>query len=570
MRLAGTINVPNQKKRERGRKNQLASVVWELSDPGLEYPIETFPELDLTHIGSSQVLLPDATTVDIASLPASVNVYTKDLIEQGDDPEKPIGSPGARYRSRSEVVYRVTCDLVRAGCPEPIIGGILLNPRYGISVSVREKRNPKKYAERQIGSAKDAVSRDWPDVTKSGQPRATLRNTILAIRRLGIIGEYDEFHRRKVLGGLHIQEYQGELSDDGCTSLRIQILETFQFDPGIEHTREAANAICLENRYHPIRDYLRSLEWDGTPRLDTWMTRYLGAEDTPLTRAIARIVLVAAVRRVRQPGIKFDNIVVFEGRQGSGKSTALYVLAGHDNFSDQEILTLDPKAQMEAIEGVWIYEIGELQGISRAETTKVKAFASRSVDRGRPAYARFREDRPRQTIFIGTTNDSQYLRDPTGNRRFWPVSTGTIDLDALRRDRDQLWAEAAYVEAQGQSITLPEELWGTAAVEQEARLEDDPWQEILSSACGDLIAGFERITSSELLEDTLGVPPERQQQFHLKRLGSIMRKIGWDGPKSLKLADGKVARGYERRPSSSYDPKAREAHKRKKKIEGRI
>src|SRR5690606_5186613 len=143
----------------------------------------------------------------------------------------------------------------------------------------------------------------------------------------------------------------------------------------------------------PVCEYLDSLDWDGTPRLSRWLTSYLGAEDTELNRAIGRLVLVAAVRRAREPGGKFDTIVVLEGRiQGEGKSTALAILAGRENFSDQDILALDAKAQMENVEGVWIYEICELEGMTRADVSKVKAFASRQEDRARPAYGRFREN----------------------------------------------------------------------------------------------------------------------------------------------------------------------------------
>jgi predicted P-loop ATPase len=116
----------------------------------------------------------------------------------------------------------------------------------------------------------------------------------------------------------------------------------------------------------------------------------------------------------------------------------------HIDKAADDILTLDPKSQMEALEGVWLYDSCELEGISRADTSKARAFASRSVDQGRPAYARFKEKRPRQAVPIGTTNDDKYLRDMTGNRNFWPVGVGTIDLDALRRGRDQLWAEASH------------------------------------------------------------------------------------------------------------------------------
>ena len=190
--------------------------------------------------------------------------------------------------------------------------------------------------------------------------------------------------------------------------------------------------------------------------------------------------------------------------------------------------------------------LGELEGISRADTSKVKAFASRSVDRSRPAYGHFIENHPRQNIFIGTTNDDKYLRDMTGNRRFWPVKTGAIDLDGLRRDRDQLWAEAAHLEKMGESIVLPESLWLAAMTEQEARLEDDPWLDTLSRVGGQKVGNHMRISSTELMTSILGIPVERQQQYQTKRLAGIMRKLGWDGPKLIKFQTKIVARGYER------------------------
>ncbi len=154
---------------------------------------------------------------------------------------------------------------------------------------------------------------------------------------LGLHCEYDQFHHRKTIGGHILQSFQGELSDDGCAVLRSEILQRFYFDPGKDHTREAANLRCLENMHHPVRDYLAALTWDRQPRVERWLSEYLGADDTPLNQSIGRLVLVAAVRRVRQPGCKFDTILVLEGPQGSGKSTAISLLAGADNFSDQEI-----------------------------------------------------------------------------------------------------------------------------------------------------------------------------------------------------------------------------------------
>ncbi len=171
------------------------------------------------------------------------------------------------------------------------------------------------------------------------------------------------------------------------------------------------------------------------------------------------------------------------------------------------------------------------------------------------AYAYFREDRARECIFIGTTNDSHYLTDQTGNRRFWPVKTARIDLEGLRRDRDQLWAEAAHREAAGEPMTLPPELWETAAVEQAARTMRDPWLDILEKEQGqEANETTVRISSSYLLTDTLRIEPGRQKPSDQTRLGVCMRLLGWDGPKRMRV-DGHNVRGYERPKPDGWRPK---------------
>jgi predicted P-loop ATPase len=196
---------------------------------------------------------------------------------------------------------------------------------------------------------------------------------------------------------------------------------------------------------------------------------------------------------------------------------------------------MDKQDQQEAVQGVWIYEIGELEGLSKAEVTKVKVFASKTHDRARPAYGRHREDRPRRCIFVATTNDDKYLRDTIGNRRFWPFKVPKIDLDAIRRDRDQLWAEAAAMEAMGEALVIPEELWPEATKQQLARMEIDPWEDILAKRRGELEERDEvdkrnfvcatdkncgpewRVSTNYLLSRALLIPKERQTNNHTKR-----------------------------------------------------
>jgi hypothetical protein len=557
MRLPGTINLPNAKKRKAGRTATLAYVVNEETDWSRLYSLSDFEDPTPAAPAAALHAAPAIIPIGLDQLPQVVSPETRQLIESGDDLSSPLDTKNAHFPSRSEAVWRVACDLARAGSTQDQIAGVLLNPMHGISQSILEKRRPTDYALRQARQAFAVVSSTWPDLTKEGRPRPTMRNAMLGMQRLELRFAHDLFRHRKTIEGRLIQEYQGSLSDDACSALRHMIIERFGFDPGKEPARDAAETLAIENVMHPIRDYLDVLKWDGEPRLDCWLSTYLGADDTPLNAAIGRIVLTAAVRRVRQPGVKFDTILVLEGPQGVGKSTAIKILAGSENFSDQNILTLDPKAQMELLEGVWIYELCELEGLSRAETSKVKAFASRSVDQGRPAYGRFKETRPRQVVFIGTTNEDKYLRDMTGNRRFWPVKVGQIDLGALERDRDQLFAEAAIYEEKGESLVLAQSLWPAAQTEQQARLEDDPWTDILSDLHpSDLnqVAGMVRVSSSHLLEFSLGLEPNRQQQFHAKRLAAVMRKLGWQGPALVKMEDGSTVRGYQRPLTDFGDP----------------
>src|SRR5262249_4498604 len=151
-------------------------------------------------------------------------------------------------------------------------------------------------------------------------------------------------------------------------------------------------ALCLEHPFNPVIDYLAALAWDGTERIGRWVIDYLGCPDEPIGRAFGRLMLIAAVRRARHPGTKFDQIIVLEGVEGTGKSTALRILAGDDNFSDQRILGVSEREQQEALQGVWIHEIADLAGMRRTEVEAIKAFASKTEDRARPAYGRFRVD----------------------------------------------------------------------------------------------------------------------------------------------------------------------------------
>lgn len=208
---------------------------------------------------------------------------------------------------------------------------------------------------------------------------------------------------------------------------------------------------------------------------------YFNCEDTSLNRAQGRKLIIAMAARARHPGCKFDTIVVFEGDEGLGKSTAVRALAGYENFSDESIIGRDSREVQEHTAGVWVHESADLAGLSKREVESVKAFGSRTVDRARPAYGHIVKEQPRRCVMTATTNNTEYLQSQTGNRRFWPMRVlKHIDIDKIKADRLQLLGEAAYYEAQGESLVLDESLWADAAAEQEKRRIRDVWEDVLS------------------------------------------------------------------------------------------
>lgn len=293
----------------------------------------------------------------------------------------------------------------------------------------------------------------WPDVMRGGTPsQRSQKNILFALQHLGIRLSFDQFAGRYFVEGLGPSKR--EMDDSAARSLWL-LVDDLGLKCRKEYFLDVVCDVAEKNARHAVREYLDSQEWDGTPRLDRLLVDYCGAEDTKFNRIVGRKVLVAAARRVRKPGIKFDNVLVLEGSQGAGKSSFARILAGDDWFTDCVRLGDDPKLIAEQTRGAWIVELAELVGIKKKEVEPVKSMLSRQSDIARMAYHRTTSNFPRQFIFIGTTNSDEYLIDSSGNRRFWPVKVERIDLVGLARDRNQLWAEASYYEENGESIELP-------------------------------------------------------------------------------------------------------------------
>ncbi len=524
MRLPGPINRLDAGKRKRGRREAQAKVV-EWNDTTYSLDQFTKAPADTPSSGSAASFEPPAdvrrfsSVDDIKELKGSPQARV--VIVQGMDPDDPDKFPG----SRSEWLFFVCCEMVRAGCTDDDIYSVITDPAFGVSASVLDKGSgTERYAIRQIRRAHEFAD-DFQTDSK-GNPYPNLHNARMAITKLGVTLEFDEFSERSLIDGL--SGFGPHLEDAAVTRLWLTIEETFKLAFGKDKFWAIVLDTARRNIRHPVREFLDTLRWDGVPRLDGWLTDYLGVEDSEYTRAVGMLVLVAAVRRVRDPGCKFDEMMTLEGAQGGGKSSALRALAMKSEwFSDDLPLGVKTQQFIEATSGKWIVEAGELRGMRKGDVETLKACLSRQADRARMVWGRLAVERERQFVIIGTTNSEQYLRDHTGNRRFWPVKVGTIDLAGLRRDREQLWAEAVARELAGESIRLDPSLYAAAAREQDARRVEDPFVQRLSDA----LSGVEGKLRAGDAWEIVGVPPGQRSQEHNARLGDAMRELGWERTK---------------------------------------
>ena len=311
-------------------------------------------------------------------------------------------------------------------------------------------------------------------------------------------------------------------SDVGAIQEYMQLSGLEKVGKDVVH--QGADIMALERSYHPIRDYLNSLQWDGVPRLETWLHKYLGAEPTPYTAGIGKMFLVAMVVRIFRPGCKVDYMVVLEGPQGGRKSTACSILGGRwfsDNLPDLRV----GKDVSQHLNGHWLIEVAEMSALQNAEAAALKAFITRTEERYRPSYGRKEVIEPRQCVFIGTTNKQAYLRDETGGRRFWPIKVGAIDTDAFARDRNLLFAEAV-IAFRGGATWWPDADFEAQHIraEQEARFEGDEWETLILGWLGER----ERTTTYEIAHQALDIETPKIGMPEQRRISAVMQRIGWD------------------------------------------
>jgi putative DNA primase/helicase len=397
----------------------------------------------------------------------------------------------------------------------PIKSGIdpalsaVLDIRDTIGLRLNEKRKPISCLENAVTILLSAD--DWRDVFG-----------------------YNEFSLaiEKMSSPPFAQPSVGEWTDADDNELRLWMSQQFDLRVSEKDVAAAVGLVARRHSYHPVRRYLDGLAWDREERLDGWLLRYLGASvpendmRTPeYYRRAGAWWLISAVARIYRPGCQADHVLLLEGKQGSGKSTTLRILFG-EWFSETP-LRIGDKDSYGALRGVWGYELSELDSLNRAETTASKAFFTAIKDKYRPPYGHRDIMALRQVVFAGTTNADEYLRDSTGNRRYWPVRCGEIVLrgeDSLEAHRDQLWAEAVVRYRNGERW-YPEteeqrELFGEQQVMREL---GDVYEAMIAEG----VKGRTEISMVDIFKDILDTEPAKMTRPEQTRVGQALHRLGW-------------------------------------------
>jgi predicted P-loop ATPase len=383
--------------------------------------------------------------------------------------------------------------------------------------------------------------------SRDGDVRATAHNLALILENDAVMAglfAFDEFGNRIVLrrSTPWADATRTEFAEEDAFELAAWLAhpERYRLHAKSSVVAEAIEAIARRHRFHPVREYLDRLKWDGASRVPTLLSAYCGAEATDYTTRASEILLFSAVARVLVPGAKADVMIVLEGAQGAGKTRAVRTLFGTD-WSAEAMESPSSKDFYQCLAGRWGIEIGEMESFTKAEVNKVKQALSAQDDTYRPSYGRYARKFPRQCVFVGTTNDDQYLRDATGARRFLPVRVSGVDVKRLAADRDQIWAEAFQRYREGVDWwTLP----AGAAQQQDARYLADAWSEPIERwLSGTLNAmrypddldwrepaqggGIRSVTISQVMSWALVMDVGKHTRQDQMRVAAILRRAGW-------------------------------------------
>lgn len=446
----------------------------------------------------------------------------------------------ALKRNDPTMIWGMVGTLASMDTSEWALNRAAIKKRFGTSINLnlldkalKEENEPEE--ESKVSSSRPLEG--WEKLlhrSEKGDFKPVLINADLALRNNpewdGVLA-FDEFKQKirvvktPPIGGQCPRDWTD--TDDTNAAVWMQSKGIYV---GRDVVSSAIQSVATANKIHVVRDYLNSLEWDGVPRIDTWLPTYMGAQNSELTRMVGPRWLISAVARIMSPGCQVDYMMVIEGVEGIKKSSALATLASQEWFCDHTPDLHDKDSQLQ-LSGAWIVEWPELENLRKSEITAVKQFLTRRVEKFRPPYGRYTIEMPRQCVFAGTTNELAWNKSDTGARRFWPFRSESTDNDALRRDRDQIWAEALTRYLDG-SIWWPDtaEEHKMLSIEQDARIEEEPWQQAIEKYLdGDLLnPRSDEITVAELLSKCLGLPISEHDQAKKNRVGRALRSLGWN------------------------------------------
>lgn len=510
--------------------------------------------------------------------PVEVDLYSGDLSDRVIN----MIEDGENVEDRSAALFGASMALVRSGFSDNEILSVLTDRRnfLGKAAFDHAKTNDRTRAARWILRYTLRKARDEADAAKQfegevevsslseneieaqhaellaiadwrthierssdkngARPKCTFGNILLILENAPPpqVFRYNEFSAQVIYGA--VGPWGGKVGaairDIDLINIKSYLSNYYRIEPSQNLIGEVAAHIAFKNKFHPVRDYLGALKWDGVERIDTWLKDHLGASaPEPYLSAVSRKVLVAMIARAYEPGVKFDQVLILEGFQGKGKSTALRHLAGDKWFTDAHINIKDKDAVL-ALQAHWIVELGELSGMRKADVDSLKEFISRQTDKIRVPFGKLPEDFPRQCIFIGTTNRDEFLKDETGNRRYWPVSVSRYDFKSLIAVRDQLFAEARVAWELCEPLYLEDERAARIAVaEQEQRLESDVLIEQLETFFDNQKGraeedrfNVEKFTMGEIFADGGPLAGQRDGRPEQLRAAQALRRLGYE------------------------------------------
>jgi hypothetical protein len=445
------------------------------------------------------------------------------------------------YASRSELLFAFLLAALRAHVAEEMIISSCIDAAYaggGIFGHVQDNGG-RPYVLRQIEHAREKIESDWRERCQKnakGSLIANLKNAVVAFTHapelVGLLS-FDEMLRASVLNRSLAgddENFEPRPVHDVDASQLQEFLQNAGLQKiGREPVHQAIDILAHRSAFHPVRDYLNALQWDGVARLPTWLAEYFGAEESEYAERVGMMFLISMIARILKPGCKVDHMLVLEGPQGALKSTACNILGGQwfsDNLPD---ITAGKDVQQH-LRGKWLIEIAEMHSVSKAEASLLKSFVSRTTERYRPSYGRLEVIEPRQCVFIGTTNKSLYLRDESGGRRFWPIVTTAIDVDKLAKDRDQLFAEAVTDYREG-VVWWPDKDFERDHIkpQQEARYEGDAWEHQV----GEYLQTVSRTTIALVATQGLGFETDRIGTTDQRRIIAILVSLGWTSKRDM-------------------------------------